>query len=518
MVSAALAALAGSVALLASTLWISWTESMSSEAADAGGLASTLGATAERVIIDTRDMLMRLNTLAMERCSPAHLRALQDAGAAQPYVRAIDYWQADQRRCGSGFGLQDGLKPSHADRIYASGVIAWWPSAETEVGGTRMFLMRLGDYDAAIDPRMLLDLGPVRDRKAVLWVEGMRMAGSPSGVVLPSPDSLPLGVTLDPRHGRLLSRFSHSSLLPIEVVAAEPLEGVLSRHGQTLLLGGGFGLLMVAAWCYLIVRFSRYELSMATQLRKALGAGQLHVHYQPVMDMTSGQCVGAEALARWNLDGTEPISPSIFVAVAEKAGFVQELTAEVLRQALRDMRQLLREHPDVSINLNLSPEDLKSDRIGHELQNRLAEAGLPPSAIKLEITERALVNAETSRSLIRELRSRGHQIAIDDFGTGYSSLSYLQSFELDVLKIDKAFVDAIGTEAATSQVIGHVIEMAKSLGLQAVAEGVATARHVAWLIEHGVALGQGFLFSEPLTAGDFREFFQAHQHMDRVAA
>jgi sensor c-di-GMP phosphodiesterase-like protein len=518
MVSAALAALAGSAVLVASTLWISWRETLTAETADAGGLATALGTGAEHIIVDTRDMLAQLNALTVERCSAAHLKALQDAGAARPYIRALGYWQANQRRCGIGFALEDGLRPSHADRIYDSGVIAWWPGPETELGGTRMFLMRLGDHDAAIDPRMLLDFGPVRDRKAALWVEGLRMTGSPPGVVLPPPASLPLGVTIDAAHGQLLSHFSQNSVLPIEVVAAEPLTRVLDRHVQTLLTAAGLGLLMVAAWCYLIVRFSRYELSMATQLRKALSAGQLQVHYQPVVDMISGQCVGAEALARWNLDGREPVSPNIFVPVAEKAGFIQDLTAEVLRQAVRDMRQLLIENPAMTLNLNLSPEDLKSDRISRDLQACLAEAGLPPSSIKLEITERALVNTETSRSLIHELRARGHQIAIDDFGTGYSSLSYLQSFEIDVLKIDKAFVDAIGTEAATSQVIVHVIEMAKSLGLEAVAEGVATARHVAWLIEHGVALGQGFLFSEPLNAGDFRVYFHRNSDSELVAA
>jgi sensor c-di-GMP phosphodiesterase-like protein len=517
MISSAVAALAGSVILLTSTMWISWRQSLAAEEVYTGGLATALGTSAEQIILDTREMLANLNGLAAARCSPEHLRAMQDVGVSRPFVRAIGYWQANERVCGIGFFMHGGLRPAHADRIYDSGVVAWWPSEQTEVGGTRMFLMRYGDHDAAIDPRMLLELGPAHERKAVLWVEGMRMSAVPVDVALPAPGSLPIGVSVDHRHGLVFSHFSQNAILPIDVVASEPLNQVVIRHAQTLLTGAALGLLMVGLWCYLVVRFSSYELSMATQLRKALAAGQIYVQYQPVMDMVSGRCVGAEALARWKVDG-EPISPSIFIPVAEQAGVIQEVTAAVLRRAVLDMRELLLEHPELSINLNLSADDLKNDRIGTELRSCLTEANLPPKAIKLEITERALVNTETSRSLIRELRNRGHQIAIDDFGTGYSSLSYLQSFELDVLKIDKAFVDAIGTEAATSQVIIHVIEMARSLGLETVAEGVMTPMHAIWLIEHGVGLGQGFLFSKPLSPEDFHEYFAAQRTRTLAAA
>ena len=112
--------------------------------------------------------------------------------------------------------------------------------------------------------------------------------------------------------------------------------------------------------------------------------------------------------------------------------------------------------------------------------------------------------------MIRGFRRSGHQVAVDDFGTGYSSLSYLQSFELDILKIDKSFVDAIGTEAATSQVITHVIDMARALGLDVVAEGVESAAQATWLAEHDVRFGQGYLYSAALPTAEFRAFLQAN--------
>jgi sensor c-di-GMP phosphodiesterase-like protein len=131
-----------------------------------------------------------------------------------------------------------------------------------------------------------------------------------------------------------------------------------------------------------------------------------------------------------------------------------------------------------------------------------------PTSIKLEITERAMVDTDASRDVIRNFRRRGHQIAIDDFGTGYSSLGYLQTLELDTLKIDKSFVDAIGTEAVTHHVIGHVIEMAKSLQLDIVAEGIEAGHQAEWLIEQGVEYGQGYFYSRPLPRSEFLEYFR----------
>ena len=509
LLGSAVAALFGGVMLFGTIVWYLWQESVATETAYAGGLAAALGQRTERIFLDTRDLLAGFDRLTVPRCSPEHLLALQQAAISRPYIRAIGYWQANERRCGVGFLPPEGLKPPRADRIYDSGVIAWWPSEGTKVGGVELFLMRYGDHDVAIDPRLLLDLGPMQHRRAGLWVENLRMSAAPWNADLPLPGSLAVGVTVDRERGLLISRFSRNAILPIDVVAVEPIESFWSRHAQTLTAGAVLGLLLVVAWLYLILRYSRYQLSMTSELRQAIAAGRIKVQYQPVIELSSGRCVGAEALARWRRENGETVSPDVFIPVAEKSGLVQEVTLAVMRTTIRDLGYLLSEIPGLSINLNLSPDDLKSDRVGVALAHSLKVAGLPPGSIKLEITERALINSDTSRALIREFRGRGHQVAVDDFGTGYSSLSYLQSFELDVLKIDKSFVDAIGTEAATSQVIVHVIDMAKSLGLETVAEGVETPEQVAWLIAHGVVFGQGYFYSQPLSVGDFLDFINS---------
>jgi sensor c-di-GMP phosphodiesterase-like protein len=509
----ALAAFVGMAVLVASIMWFLWRESVASEAMYADGLAASLGKSTEQIILDTRNLLASLDQLPAARCSEEHLQAMRNAAISRPHIRAIGYWQAAERLCGVGFIPSEGVKPRRADRIYEGGVIAWWPSPQTQVGSVQLFLMRYGDHDVAIDPRQLLDLGNVPDRQAVLWVDKLRMSAIPWAAALPLPDSLPIGVSVDRDHGWVTSHFSRNEILPIEVVAREPIDRFWSRHSRALAVGAGLDLLLAVAWIFLILRLSRRQLSLTTELRQALANGRIQAHYQPVIELVSGRCIGAEALARWERQNDESVSPNVFIPAAEQAGFIQDLTLAVLRAVVRDLQKTLVEFPGMSINLNLAPDDLQNERISEELTRSLAAAKLPPGAIKLEITERALVNSETARSLIRKFRSRGHQVAVDDFGTGYSSLSYLQSFELDVLKIDKSFVDAIGRQAATSQVIVHVIEMAKSLGLDIVAEGVETQEQAEWLIEHGVLFAQGFLFSKPLPAGDFIEFFRTrHDH------
>jgi sensor c-di-GMP phosphodiesterase-like protein len=508
VVGAFAAALLGSAILLAATAWFLWQQSVADEATYSRNLAATLGRRSENIIVDTRDLLARLDKLAMPRCSKEHLQALQDAAISRPYIRGIGYWRATERVCGIGFLPDGGLKPAHADRVYDTGVVAWWPSPQTEVGGVQLFLMRYGDHDVAIDPRMLLDLGPMNDRQAVLWVESLRMSAIPWTATLPVPGTLPIGVTIDRKHGRVLSHYARNTVMPIDVVAMEPIDNFWARHAQTLAIGAGIALLLIVAWIDLILRYSRNRLGMAAALRLALAKGQIRVHYQPVIDLANGRCVGSEALARWTLGNGDVVSPDVFIPVAEQAGLVQEVTLSVLRNVVREMKPVFAEFPGTSVNLNLSSDDLKNGRTGQELAKILASEGLSPGTIKLEITERALLNTDISRAMIHAFRDIGHQIAVDDFGTGYSSLSYLQSFELDVLKIDKSFVDAIGTEAATSHVIVHVIEMAKGLRLITVAEGVETREQMQWLVEHGVDFGQGYLFSKPIPAGEFHEFLR----------
>jgi len=505
------AALAGTVLLFGLVTWILWRETITNEQEKVAAVAQTLGRNTEQLMEDARNTLKRLNKLPAHNCSKAQLQAMEKAAIGHPYIRAIGYWHAATRLCGVGFLQTRALKPQHADHIYKSGVIAWWPSPQTEVDGVQLFLMRYGDYDLAIDPRTLLKTAPMKGYRIGLWVQNLRMAASPWDAKLPSPDSLQSGLTVDNKHNRLISRVSLDTVFPIDIVAVQPTSSLWSLYRHTLEFAVLVGLALAALWVYGIWRYGRYRLSLTVELRDALRKHRLRVRYQPVIDLESGRCTGAEALARWVRDDGELVDQDLFIRVAEAAGLGTMLTENVLSAILDELGGLLREHPQLSINLNMTPQDLESHEFQDLLSASLASARVAAQSIKLEITERALVNNAKVRALIRSFRKLGHQVAVDDFGTGYSSLSYLESFELDTMKIDKSFVNVIGKEAVTSQVILHVIEMAKGLGLDIVAEGAETLEQVQWLRRQGVQYGQGFYFSEPLPADEFCEFVRNNQ-------
>lgn len=500
------AALLGILLVMALLGWYLWRESVVAEEARLGRLASHLGEQTEQAIVDASDLLDHLNRLEAVPCSPEHLDALQEAAIVRPHVRAIGYWQATERQCGVGFIQGLPLKPPQASRIYDTGVIAWWPGPDTAVGGVELFLIRFGEYDLAIDPWLVINPGLLAEQKVELWVEGMSMAVHPPGAGLPPPTELTPGLTVDRANKLILARFSLGTLFPIDIVAMQPLGLFWHRYFPTLIGAGLLGMLLAVLWLFVVLHYSRHHLSLLAELRDAIGGGQLSVVYQPIVDLSSGCCVGAEALARWRRDNGEAIGPDVFVPMAEESGQATDLTLAVLRVVLAELGDLLRSDPNLVINLNLSGGDLASPRFSQALTRMLQTAKVAPASIKLEITECSLLNTSHVSKHISSLRALGHRIAIDDFGTGYSSLVYLENLELDTLKIDKTFVDAIESHAVTSSVIGHIIEMASSLRLDIVAEGIESAHQARWLLEQRVAFGQGYHFSRPLTAEHFRHW------------
>ncbi|RAI34703.1 hypothetical protein CH340_08250 [Rhodoplanes serenus] len=236
------------------------------------------------------------------------------------------------------------------------------------------------------------------------------------------------------------------------------------------------------------------------ELRLALARGALTVAYQPIVAGDGLRMVGAEALVRWHHHARGNIPPGVFVAVAEQAGLMIELGEFVLRRALADAR----DWPDLFIAINLSPIQVRDRGLVRAVASALADSGIEPSRVVLEITEGVLIdNPEEAKLRLKELRALGVKIALDDFGSGYSSLSYLRRLPIDKLKIDKEFVSPLGRSANGGVILQAIVALGRALGLSVLAEGVETEEQRLLLRLAGCDEMQGFLFARPMPASSF---------------
>ncbi|WP_049780916.1 EAL domain-containing protein [Hahella chejuensis] len=282
------------------------------------------------------------------------------------------------------------------------------------------------------------------------------------------------------------------------VIAALPIHYLRAQTREAALILVPTGLAAGAVLIWAILYVVRLQMALPTLLKVALRRKELFLVYQPIVDLRSGRWIGAEALVRWRRPSGELVRPDLFIQVAEDTGYIQKVTEQVIEIAARDASNIFRKFPYFHIGINLAAADLQSHHTIELLEDLMRETSASDGNILIEATERGFMNTTIAQEIMRKIRAKGIRIAIDDFGTGYSSLSYLESFELDYLKIDKSFVDKIGTEAATSQVVPHIIEMAKDLQLEMIAEGVETEAQARYLRDSGVQFAQGWLFSKPL--------------------
>ncbi|MGZ5054459.1 MAG: bifunctional diguanylate cyclase/phosphodiesterase [Methylobacter sp.] len=250
---------------------------------------------------------------------------------------------------------------------------------------------------------------------------------------------------------------------------------------------------------------SARNLQLVNALRHALENGQLQAHYQPQVSMQDGRIIGAEALLRWQHPDLGMVSPAEFIPVAEGSGLILPIGEWILRSSVRQAKAWMEQGLDPLIMaVNLSAVQFRHPDLPELVTRILEEEGLPPEYLELELTEGvAMNNPQDAIAVINNLHERGIRMSIDDFGTGYSSLSYLKKFKVYKLKIDQSFVRDISTDPEDKAIVSAIINLAKSLGLQTIAEGVETTGQQAFLREQGCDEMQGYLFSKPVPARQF---------------
>ncbi|MDQ5911160.1 MAG: hypothetical protein QG599_3257 [Pseudomonadota bacterium] len=254
-----------------------------------------------------------------------------------------------------------------------------------------------------------------------------------------------------------------------------------------------------------LTQAARQRLELEARLRHALQDGQLRVYYQPQIDIASGRMVGAEALVRWQDPEQGLILPGYFIPIAEETGLITAIGAWVLRETCRQGREWLDTgFRPLTLAVNLSAHQLRHGDLMAVVLQILNDTGFPAEQLELELTESALMQHEMEAiTLLQQLRGLGLRLAMDDFGTGYSSLAYLKRFPLDVLKIDKSFIDDLPQQDAL-EIAAAIIAMGHTLGLKVLAEGVETAEQLAFLQARGCDQYQGYLTSRPVPAEAFR--------------
>jgi EAL domain-containing protein (putative c-di-GMP-specific phosphodiesterase class I) len=248
------------------------------------------------------------------------------------------------------------------------------------------------------------------------------------------------------------------------------------------------------------------ELELGNELRQALEAGELAVHYQPVFSAADRRIVGAEALVRWQHPRHGLLRPDRFLHLAEETGLIVPIGRWVLRQACRQARSwvdLLGDGHELSIGVNFSPQEISHTGFVATVREVLEETGLEPRRLRLEVTEATLIlDRPTVVGKLVELREAGVVVTVDDFGTGYSSLSYLDHLPVDVLKIDRSFVFDIDRMPSRKNMVQSILRMAGELGIEVVAEGAETEAQIAELLDLRCAFFQGHALAHASPPGD----------------
>ncbi len=318
--------------------------------------------------------------------------------------------------------------------------------------------------------------------------------------------------------GSLAAR-RHSERFPISV-DAERGRGTIAEEYRDVLLIGRLGSILVTGFAFVFVWLSirRDHNDPVAELRRAIAGGEIVPFYQPLVDIKSGHIHGAEVLARWRRPDGTLIPPVRFIPLAEESGLIYDMTRALMRRARDEMGALYGDRPRVKIGFNLFAGHFNDGRIVADVKEIFGDSPIAFDQIVLEVTERSpLADLAEARQVIAALQALGCQVGIDDVGTGHGGLSYLLKLGVDLIKIDKMFVDALGTERYSQTIIETLAELARNMKIEVVAEGVETFEQVEYLRAKDIRIAQGYVFAPPLPGSSYAALLEAMER-PRIAA
>tara|TARA_R110000868_G_scaffold49287_2_gene159025 strand:- start:58608 stop:60257 length:1650 start_codon:yes stop_codon:yes gene_type:complete len=465
----------------------------------------------EKVIEQAHDVLQTVE--GMTGCTPEHIAAMRNAVMQSYFIDEVGYFEDGELACSSWGMAPPGIAENRIDFVLPNGVglRASITPGQTDAGS--VMALHLGAHNVLVSHTRLVE---------VLSLQGVSVAlaympvGAPPLLLASGGDAVaaellsqaPLERKANAQgHRHVGDLFRSGDLVAVAMMPPELTHSSDQLDYMLRLLPLAFVLACIIVFNVIWLTLRRLDLRHET--KAALRSGNLRLVYQPVVELATGRCVGAEALIRWQQRDGSYINPEVFIPVAEQSALIGQISTFVARRACEDLGNLLRTHPEAHLSLNMTAYDVTSGDIVRTLEDTFGRAGVPPTSVWLELTERSLIDFETSCGKLSALRDAGYRIVIDDFGTGYSNLQYLQEMKLDALKIDKSFVDVIGRQTANRSVIETIIELATTLELDIVAEGIETQAQLSFLRQRNVRLGQGYFIARPMELADFVAFYAA---------
>jgi sensor c-di-GMP phosphodiesterase-like protein len=508
ILAAIILGLIGAALPIAAALAVSWERAVAAEQERLSEFADRAISRATLSFTEVGNALRSFDKLDVVPCSDTHIALMRKTTLDTRSVDEIGYYTDDGLlECTSWGMTHRDIHQALPDFVTEDGLEIVFNVYPMVSHGKLMTEVRYKNHNALIDPVRFADI--MTDDDVSLAV------GTSSGLLLGTlhePDLDLVTKVLDdhsvpPSNDKLIAIHERAGLI---AVAIEPRSQIMERLYAELVMMIPLGILMAALIVAVVVSFLRRRLSPRGELASAVRRREFVVHYQPLIELKTGLCVGAEALVRWQRPGGEIVGPDLFISLAEESGLIVPITDQVVAAVVSDLGALLRDAPRLHVAINVSARDIKTGRILSLIRTALAGTGIHAQQIWLEMTERGFMDITAARETLVQAREHGHAVSIDDFGTGYSSLSHLQDLPLDALKIDKSFIDTICTDSATSSVTPHIIAMAKSLNLKIVAEGIETQLQADYLLAREVEYGQGWLFEKALPAAAFVAFYRGN--------
>ena len=491
------------------SIWLAHQQVETSFIEELNTYSSRVAIRANKVATQGKDALQELERWQGATCSEAHLMEMRRVSYSYRYIQEVVYIDNNVPQCSS---LEHESPPDtfpEPGKISKDGYRVWLTS-HNDLGIIRyMVAMGTAHYVVMIDPASFIDVIPYSS-----WQIDAAIIGNAHNVVITSSDEIAQGIIT--RLQKTPGEHIENNGIIYDILPFPEMNISIITWASTKMLQKGWhrqvfiwlplGLVIGLLAAMFVLRILRRIQSPHHRLQDAIENRDICVHYQPIVSLANGKIVGAEALARWPQTDGSWLSPDSFIPLAQQTGLSEPLTLLIIRSVFEDMGDWLRQHPQQHISINLESTVLTSEKIPQLLREMINHYQVNPRQIALELTEREFADPKTSAPIISRYREAGHEIYLDDFGTGYSSLSYLQDLDVDILKIDKSFVDALEYKNVTP----HIIEMAKTLKLKMVAEGIETSKQEEWLRQHGVHYGQGWLYSKALPKEDFLRWAEQH--------